>query len=80
MHGHCDSAPGVPHWGGGFPLREERLEAVLQLHGRHTPQPPWKGEKCLLVKPEIQEEQCVFCPGGGKLDQLYSLARALKWV
>ncbi|KAK3572660.1 hypothetical protein QTP86_001628 [Hemibagrus guttatus] len=31
-----------------------------------------------LVKPQIQEEQCGFCPGRGTLDQLHTLHRVLK--
>ncbi|KAK3509336.1 hypothetical protein QTP70_029059 [Hemibagrus guttatus] len=31
-----------------------------------------------LVEPWIQEEQCVFCPGCGTLDQLYTIHRVLE--
>ena len=32
----------------------------------------------LLVEPQIQDEQCGFCPGHGTLDQLYTLAGILE--
>jgi len=31
-----------------------------------------------IVEPRIQEEQCSFRPGRGKLDQLYNLYRVLE--
>ena len=37
-----------------------------------------EGRVRLLVEPQIQEEQCVFCPGRGTLDQLYTLKRVLE--
>lgn len=32
----------------------------------------------LIVKPQIEEERCGFCPGCGTTEQLFSLARILE--
>ncbi|MDF4367286.1 reverse transcriptase domain-containing protein, partial [Vibrio parahaemolyticus] len=31
-----------------------------------------------IVEPQIEEEQCGFCPGRGTVDQLFTLARVLE--
>jgi len=33
-----------------------------------------------LVEPQIQDQQCEFCPGCGTVDQLFNLARLLEGV
>ncbi len=33
----------------------------------------WKGCSLLIIRPQIQEQQCRFCPGHAPVDQLFAL-------
>ncbi len=71
--------------GGGPSLQEGGPEGVFQLQGITLLSLPGKVYARVLerrirpiVEPRIQEEQCGFRPGGGTLDQLYTLSRMLE--